>query len=123
MFFDLVKFNWARDISDLHLGTNLKNMEKMSAQFGYKLDGKTKVAIIRNLKAQHPPIDVNAIACILAAHFVSSWVQDSEETIGNLRVKITDYAVTMTIPWKYINYCYMLLDRECELQDILDGTI
>jgi len=121
--FDLVKYNWARDISDLHLGTNLKSMEKMSAKFGYKLDSRTKVFIIRNLKAQHPPIDINAIACILAAHFVSSWVKDSEDVIETVRDRITDYAVTMNIALKYVDYCYMLLNGECELQDILDGSV
>ena len=120
---ELVKYNWARDIADHHLGTNIKSLEKLGAKSGYPLDPNIKVAIIKNLKAQHPPIDINAIACLIAANFVVNWATDSDDVLEDLKHRILNYGETMGVAWRYLEYCMNILDKQCTLEDIMAGRV
>jgi hypothetical protein len=122
MFIDLVKYNFARDISDRFLGTDLKGMEKIGHEAGVVLDKEVKVAIIKNLKAQHPPISVDAIACLIAAHFISNWVTNLD-SIAELKDRILTYGQKTRIPWRYLEYALKILDKSCTLEDIMGGRV
>ena len=117
MAFELVKYNWARDIADMHLGTRLKECEKFQARFGNKMLAFQKEDYDKGLKLRHPDIDVNAIACLMAADY-GEW-RDKETT----RSKIINYGISMKEADKYIKYSLDIMDGKYNRYSILNGVV